>query len=82
MKNLQPLPASDDYIFEGGDKQQVDLDKVKNVVCEVCEFEINDRHLNCIRCGRGGNFLPHQIQIRDKEIYDTLGNIIGKLTNR
>lgn len=76
LKHLQPLPPSDDYIWEGGEKKLVDMDKVPNLVCADGghDYEINfsEREYVCKRCGMGHRFKVSAVSLVDGHLVDNI----------
>lgn len=77
--NLIDLPVSDDEYWDG-DKNTIDLDKVKNEICKSHKLVLKkgSREANCSDCGFGFRFIPSEIEFKDRGIFTTNGKLLGE----
>lgn len=58
------IPSSyDQEYFGDGEVYRVNKSRLRNTICEKCEWKLDakKREVNCKVCGRGFKFLPHHV---------------------
>lgn len=80
MKSLIPeLPNSSDEYWDG-DKNTIDLEKVKNELCQSHKLVLKrgSREANCSDCGFGFRFIPSEIELKGDKVFTTNGKLLGE----